>query len=207
MLGRDGWTPRIKIRSIRTLSTGAPRALCYASCVLTTKPIALVGLMGAGKSSVAYALGVLLGVKVADLDARIAAIAGSSIAELFACGGEAAFRQQEIEALRQAIDEPVGIIACGGGVILEASNRALLRERCRTVWLEVSAAEATRRVAGSPGTRPMLGAGPLEARLAALHGEREAAYAEVAVARVDTTGQDLESVIRSVVELLDLEVT
>ena len=156
------------------------------------KPIALVGLMGAGKSAVAQALGERLGASVADLDSMIEAVEGCGIADLFERSGETWFRQRESDLLAQALASNVRVIACGGGVVLGEDRRALLRERCVTVWLEVSPAEAARRVAGegrkTAAERPMLaGADALE-RLEQLLAERAPFYAEVAAIRVPTDG-------------------
>src|SRR6185436_5381496 len=99
------------------------------------RPIALIGLMGAGKSAVAQVLGERLGVAVADLDAYLEAEEGCSITELFDRAGEAHFRRREGEVLRQALDAGARVIASGGGVVLDPAHRRLLRERCRVVWL------------------------------------------------------------------------
>jgi shikimate kinase len=179
------------------------QALCYASNVNHSRPIALVGLMGAGKSAVAKVLGARLAIAVADLDARIEAEAGRTVAELFADDGEAAFRVRETRALERAIEEEVGVIACGGGVVLDEGNRARLSTRCRTVWLDVDPDVAARRVSGTPRLRPLLGEGPLAPRLERLLAERAAAYAVVACARVDTTDHDPEAAATLVLSCLE----
>ena len=109
------------------------------------RPIALIGLMGAGKSAVARALGERLGVSVADLDGMIEAVEGCSVAELFERAGEAWFRRREGELLADALASGVRVVACGGGVVLDPERRRLLRERCRVVWLEVSPEAAAQR--------------------------------------------------------------
>src|SRR5262245_11797151 len=157
------------------------------------RPIALVGLMGAGKSAVARILGERLGVAVADLDAYIEAAEGCSIAELFEREGEAYFRRREGEVLRQALDAGARVIACGGGVVLDPAHRRLLGERCRVAWLEVSPVEALRRV-GTTAGRPLLAAAEPGARLAALLAERTPLYAEVADDRIATDGLDPDRV-------------
>src|SRR6266516_4797261 len=102
----------------------------------TERAIALVGLMGAGKSVVARILGERLGVAVADLDAMLEAEEGCTIAELFDREGEPAFRRREARLLEQALAASARIVACGGGIVLSPEARTSLRERCRTVWLE-----------------------------------------------------------------------
>jgi len=149
------------------------------------RPLALVGLMGAGKSAVARVLGERLGVAVADVDACVEAAEGCGIGELFEREGEAWFRRREGEVLRQALAAGARVVACGGGVVLDPAHRALLREHCHVVWLEVSADEAARRI-GEGGGRPLLAGAPPRERLAALLAERGPLYAEVAHFRVDT---------------------
>ncbi len=157
------------------------------------RPVALVGLMGAGKTAVARILGERLGVAVSDLDAAIEAAEGRDIRELFEREGEAYFRRREGEILRQSLTAGARVVACGGGVILDPAHRALLREHCHVVWLEVPPSEAARRI-GDAGTRPLLAGGPAPARLEALLAERAPLYAEVAHQRVDTRGRTPEQV-------------
>ena len=121
------------------------------------RPIALIGLMGAGKTSVARALGERLGVAVADLDSMLEAEEGCTVADLFERAGEDYFRRRESELLALALGAGVRVLACGGGVVLDPAHRALLEERCRVVWLEVSPPEAARRVSAEPGRRPRSG--------------------------------------------------
>jgi shikimate kinase len=149
------------------------------------RPLALVGLMGAGKTAVARVLGERLGVAVADLDATIEAAEGRGIGELFEREGEAYFRRREGEVLSKALAAGARVVACGGGVVLDPGNRAFLRDHCDVVWLEVSAAEAARRIGGEGG-RPLLAGAPARARLEALLAGRGPLYAEVAHRRVDT---------------------
>lgn len=158
----------------------------------TPRSIALIGLMGAGKTAVAGALGERLGGSVADLDAMIEAAEGCSVAELFTRAGEQAFREREHEVLLQAIDGRVHVIACGGGVVLDPRCRDLLRARCRVVWLEVSPAEAARRIgtAEQAAARPLLQGGAPAARLADLLEVRRPLYEALAHVRVPTDGRE-----------------
>jgi len=177
-------------------------ALCYPRVVNLDldRPLALVGIMGAGKSVVARILGERLGTVVADLDAMIEAEEGSTVAELFERAGEAHFRRRESELLAEALAAGARVVACGGGVVLDPARRALLRERCRVVWLEVSPAEAARRV-GEDGTdRPLLRGHDPAAELASLLAVRAPLYAEVAAVRVPTDGRTPDQVAAEVLE-------
>jgi shikimate kinase len=170
------------------------------------RPIALVGMMGAGKSAVARLLGERLGASVADLDSMIEAVEGRSIGELFERSGEAWFRRREGELLAQVLNQGVRVIACGGGIVTGPEQRRQLRERCTVVWLEVSPAEAARRLAAASadpaGTRPLLAGGDPGTRLRELLAQREAHYAEVAHERVATDGLDAAQVADAVLRAL-----
>ena len=169
-------------------------------------PIALVGLMGAGKSAVARALGERLGTSVADLDAMIEAVEGCSVGELFARAGEAWFRERERQLLDQVLLAKVQVIACGGGIVVDPARRTALRERCRVVWLQVEPAEAARRVmaqsADAATLRPLLAGGQPHARLTELLAERASLYEEVAHLRVRTDGQSPEQVADTIATAL-----
>jgi shikimate kinase len=162
------------------------------------RPIALIGLMGAGKTAVARALGERLGVSVADLDAMIEAEEGRSIAELFEHEGEAAFRSREGRYLERVLGSGVSVIACGGGVVLDPANRSLLRERCRVVWLRISPAAAAARLAGQTVPRPLLAGRDPAARLTELLAERENLYRSTAHAEVETAKLDVRAVADAV---------
>ena len=173
-----------------------------------SRPIALVGLMGAGKSTVARALGERLGGAVADLDAMVEAERGCSVAELFQREGEPAFRRLEGRILEQALAAGAGIISCGGGIVLDPEHRRLLVTRCRVVWLEVSPATAVLRLANTGGSRPLLAAGaagetvaPL-LRLEALLAVRRPLYEQVALARVSVEGRTADEVADEVLRVL-----
>jgi shikimate kinase len=165
------------------------------------RPIALVGLMGAGKSAVADVLGERLGTAVADLDAMLEAETGCSVAELFAREGEPAFRRREAALFERVQAAGAGVIACGGGLVLDPRCRELLRTGCRTVWLEVAPATAARRIGAGAG-RPLLHGAPPVERLATVLGERSSLYAEVAGARVTTEGRTAAEVADAVMEAL-----
>jgi shikimate kinase len=170
------------------------------------RPIALIGLMGAGKSSVARVLGERLGVSVADLDGMIEAIEGESVAALFERAGEPWFRRREGELLAEALGSGVRVVACGGGIVLDPERRRLLRESCRVVWLEVDPAEALARLSAQDGeparTRPMLAGGDPGARLRDLLRERGPLYAEAAHVRVPTAGRTPDQVADAVLAAL-----
>lgn len=152
-------------------------------------PIALIGIMGSGKSAVAREIGERLGTSVADLDALIESEEGRPIARLFEREGEPWFRHREGVALDQALGAGARVVACGGGIVLAPEHRRTLRERCWTVWLEVPPVEAAGRLAGETESRPLLAGADPSARLGELLETRAPLYAEAARLRVDTAGR------------------
>jgi shikimate kinase/3-dehydroquinate synthase len=155
--------------------------------------IALVGLPGTGKSSVARTLARRRGWRLADLDATVEARSGQSLSAVFATEGEAGFRRREAEALEEALaaDGPV-VVACGGGIVGTPAARRRLAAACTVVWLDGSDGELLAHL-GAAGGRPLLAADP-PSRLAALRAARQPLYAEIAQLRVDVGGGDVEDV-------------
>ena len=142
----------------------------------TEKSIALVGMMGAGKSSVGRRLAKRLDLPFVDADSEIEAAAGLSIAEMFETYGEPYFRDGERRVLARLIDGPVQVIATGGGAFIDERSRAALLERCIVFWLDAEIETLATRVARSD-RRPLLrGQDPHEA-LSRLAAERRPVYA------------------------------
>jgi shikimate dehydrogenase len=157
------------------------------------RKIALVGLMGAGKTEAGASLARLLGLSFVDLDLEIAREADASIPEIFERDGEPGFRERELRALDRITSSPgPAVLATGGGAPTAASSAAILKERCFCAWLLVSPATAADRTRG--GGRPLLaGLDPL-ARLVSLEAERRAAYAACSDLIVSTEGRQPDSV-------------
>lgn len=158
-----------------------------------TARIALIGLSGAGKSTVAPLLAQRLGFGWTDLDEAIASAEGAPVAAILTSRGEGVFRELEADALRAALVQrtagPGVVIACGAGVLGRAENRADLREGAFVIWLGVTPGTAARRLEGAgAATRPLLSGKPVEARLRELWEERRVLYEEAADAAVETDG-------------------
>jgi len=153
--------------------------------------IILVGMMGAGKTTVGRRLARRLGWKYLDSDAQVMADTGRGVAELFAEQGEAAFRAQEERVLSEALssDEPV-VVSAAGGVVLSPANRALLARAGRVVWLRADSKVLAQRVGDGRG-RPLLGDDPAAA-MVDLYRVRRPLYESVAdvVVDVDHLGPD-----------------
>lgn len=147
------------------------------------RPLALVGFMGAGKSTLGRLLADRLGRPFVDLDERIAARAGCSIPDLFRAEGEPGFRARERQELQAVLEgAPRVVVACGGGAPLDPGNRDRLRSACLVLWLWVGLETALGRCEGS--ARPLLrGGSPEEVR--GLWQVRQRAYAEASDLVVD----------------------
>jgi len=140
------------------------------------KPIVIVGMMGAGKSTVGRGLAERLGLPFVDSDDEIEAQAGLSVAEIFERFGEAHFREEERRTIAKLLDGPVGVIASGGGAFADPGTRGLILERGVAVWLDVPLDTLAERVAD--GThRPLLNGGDPRAILERLMAERAPFYA------------------------------
>jgi len=166
--------------------------------------VALVGLSGTGKSSVTPLLATRRGLVAVDLDDRVERRAGRSVPELFADDGEAAFRSLESLELADALAGPPAVIATGGGVVLDAANRALLRGRSEVVWLRTALETLIERLRDAEQERPLL-AGDAETTLRRLASEREALYMEVAAHVIETDGRTPADVVRDIEAVLDGE--
>jgi shikimate kinase len=119
------------------------------------RTIALVGLMGAGKSSVGRRLAVQLGVPFKDADDEIVIAAGRPIADIFADRGEDEFRAGERRVIARILDEPPHILATGGGAFMNPVTRVLLRQRATTIWLRADLETLVKRVSRRDD-RPLL---------------------------------------------------
>jgi shikimate kinase len=150
------------------------------------KSIALIGMMGAGKSTVGRRLAKRLGLPFVDADEEIEKAAGLAIGEIFERYGEPYFREGERRVLARLIEGPQRVIATGGGAFIDPETRALMLAHCIAVWLDVEVEILAARV-GRRETRPLLrGQDPLE-RLRALAEVRNPLYAE---AHIRVRGDD-----------------
>ena len=142
-----------------------------------SRTVALVGLMGAGKSSIGRRLAQRLKVAFVDADTEIELAAGATVEEIFERHGEAAFRDGERRGIARLLEGPAHVLATGGGAFMDPATRGLLRERAISIWLradiELLLPRLTRR-----NNRPLLKVGEPRAVLERLMAERHPVYAE-----------------------------
>ena len=165
--------------------------------------VVLVGPMGAGKTTVGALLADAWGVTLRDTDQDIEAAEGRLISEIFVDSGEDYFRRLERDAVRVALAEHDGVLALGGGAVLDAGTRELLAGQ-PVVFLRVGLADAVKRVGLGHG-RPLL-LGNVRSRVKALLDERLPLYLEVASVVVDTDGRSAAEVADEVRAAVETEV-
>jgi len=161
-------------------------------------PIALVGFMGSGKTTVGRLLAGRLGRGFVDTDAEVARRLGRTIPSLFAAGEERRFRAEEAAVVAEVVERrPPVVVALGGGAFEDPGSRALLLERALVVHLDVAFEDLAGALAGLAAGRPLL-AGRSEAEVRALYRRRSATYA-LAHVRVEVcypgVAQTLERVL------------
>ncbi|HEX5996500.1 MAG TPA: shikimate kinase [Jiangellales bacterium] len=153
--------------------------------------LVIVGPPGAGKTTIGRLVADRLGGELRDTDTDVERLAGKPISEIFIDDGEAVFRSLERAAVAAAIAEHDGVVALGGGAVLDERTRALL-DSLRVVFLDVGLADAAARV-GLNRDRPLLIGNP-RAQLNRLMNERRPLYVDVATITVDTSGRTPQDV-------------
>lgn len=165
--------------------------------------IALVGLRGAGKSTVGRQLALALEAPFVELDQRASEIAGMTLAEIFQVHGEQHFHRLEAEALEQVLGEGERLVlAAGGSIVASPASFTRLRESCRTVWLKADPHEHFTRVLDQGDRRPMRDRPRAMAELESILAAREPLYAQCDVV-VDTSQKSVDDVVAQVQEWLN----
>lgn len=155
--------------------------------LMAARSIVLVGPMGVGKSSVGRALAAHLHMGHVDTDDTVEHLSGTSIPRIFERDGEPAFRALETEALAASLGGPPAVISTGGGIVMAADNRLLLRDsNAFVVWLDGTIDALAGRLGTGRG-RPLLEGGDVRTLLKEKVEERAPGYLEVADVRVDTS--------------------
>lgn len=174
---------------LKPLRNGEPAAGGAAPATLAEsaggRPVFLVGMMGAGKTTIGRSLAKELGRGFVDLDLALEARCGVPVAVIFDIEGEAGFRKRETQLLEEYSRRPGIVLATGGGAVLADDNRRYLKERGTVVYLRAEADELYRRLARDK-QRPLLQTADPRARLAELLALRSPLYEEVAHLTFDT---------------------
>ncbi len=162
----------------------------------------LIGMMGAGKTTVGELIARRLGLDLIDTDSLVESVSGLSISAIWERGGESIFRDLESREIeRIAADGKDCIVATGGGAVLRPGNVETMRRAGTVVWLRADPGMLASRVLHGSDARPLLRDGPGEDRLAALLSDREDNYAGAAHHQIDTNSKTATEVAREVMEL------
>lgn len=164
--------------------------------------IFLVGLMGAGKTSVGKMLARRLQKEFLDADAEVERATGVKIPVIFEIEGERGFRAREEKMIARLTERPGIVLATGGGAVISEDNRKLLRSRGRVIYLRAAPEDLWRRTRRDRN-RPLLQTADPLARLRELHQQRDPLYSEVAELIVDTGSQSVSTLTSHIQQLLD----
>ncbi len=158
--------------------------------------IALIGLRGAGKSTLGKRLAALLGVSFFELDDEVEAELGASLENVFTEHGQEAYRDGERRALARVIDgHERSVIATGGSLVVEPQTYQILRSRCLTVWLRASPEDHMNRVVAQGDLRPIQGREHAMIELRTILAQRDRLYA-MADATIDTSANDEDTCLQ-----------
>ena len=168
----------------------------------SARSIVLIGMMGAGKSSVGRCLQRRTGLARFDTDEIVVSKFGLSIAEIFSKRGEEKFREAETQSLRELTPDRQAIIVTGGGIVLRNENIDLLKRLGTVVWLEAREETLLER-ASRKGDRPLLQTEDPRKALAEMLRTRAPLYAKVADIRVDTSGLTHDEVADAILSKIE----
>ena len=163
--------------------------------------IFLVGLMGAGKTTIGRQIARKLGKRFVDSDHEIEARTGATIPWIFEIEGEASFRRREAEMIRELSAQDDLVLATGGGAVLNPASRALLAERGTVIYLRASIGSILQRTSHDKN-RPLLQTADPRARLEELLAQRDPLYREIADLVIDTGRPNVQSMVQTILDQL-----
>jgi shikimate kinase len=164
--------------------------------------VALIGFMGVGKSAVGGVLAERLGKKYIETDALIVQKSEKSIPQIFQEEGEIAFRELEIEVIKEVASKNNQVIDCGGGVVLNKINVDRLKQNAIIIWLTASPEVILKRIIQDGERRPLLKGKNTVSEIQAIGNLRKPYYEQAADSIIDTTELEVESVITRITGLL-----
>jgi shikimate kinase len=179
----------------------AEAGLASSASDYDNRPIVLVGLMGAGKSSIGRRLATQLGLPFKDADHEIEAASNLSVSEFFEIHGEAAFREGERKVIARLLKEPRHVLATGGGAFMNPQTRALIARKGCSIWLRAELDVIYKRCM-KRNNRPLLKTGNPKTILKDLMDQRYPIYAEADIT-VDSGDGPHEIVVDKIVAALD----
>ena len=174
--------------------------------------VVLVGVMGTGKSTVGSGIAHALQCSFIDLDVQISKLTNCTVSEIFARGGEAEFRAIEADVLATVLDDACAqiaqrsansvVVATGGGAVISQANREKIMSAAdHVIWLDAHVDDLVKRTSSSKIARPLLSNNPQQV-LSALSGERAGLYEQIATAKIDTSGKQIEQVVHAALQVL-----
>jgi XRE family transcriptional regulator, aerobic/anaerobic benzoate catabolism transcriptional regulator len=170
-----------------------------------SRRIALVGLRGAGKTTLGSALAREVGVAFIELDRRIETIAGTSLGSIIELYGQQAYRRYELQALQELLaTEPEFVVATGGSIVSESATFELLLRNCFTAWIRTTPEEHMARVLAQGDLRPMAGSQQAMDDLRRILEERSDLYRRADVT-LDTTGRDATECMAELARMVERE--
>ena len=162
-----------------------------------TQPVVLVGMMGAGKSTVGRHLAQRLAIPFDDADLEIERAAGCSISDIFEFHGEASFREGERRVIKRILEGPPLVISTGGGAFIDPETHKRIRAKALSIWLRADLDSVFKRVKHN-ANRPLLKDGDPRTILEKLMNERDPTYAKADVV-VDSGDKAVEKVVDAIV--------
>lgn len=172
----------------------------YSASLVLPRTLVLVGMMGAGKSSVGWRLARKLGIPFSDTDQEVEKAAGCSVADIFETWGEQAFRDAERRIIKRLLAGPVQVVSTGDGAFFDDESRALIKENAISVWLRADPEILYERVIRRD-TRPLLFEGDAKQILDEMVERRYPIYAKADLT-VESNDDAHEATIERVIEAL-----
>jgi XRE family aerobic/anaerobic benzoate catabolism transcriptional regulator len=180
------------------LGTTPAALLAPTEAPATTRPIALLGVRGAGKSTIGAALARKLGMRFVEVDQEIEQATGLALGDVFTLHGEAYYRRVEREVLTRLLaDATPMVLATGGSIVNDPTNYALLEKRAHTIWLRARPEDHWNRVVAQGDQRPMAENPHAFEELRALLAARQKLYAR-ADRTVETSGRSIKQVVAAI---------
>lgn len=164
--------------------------------------IALIGFMGTGKTAAGKVLAERLSKKFVETDALIEQKSAKSIPEIFQQDGEMAFRELEIEVIKEVAEEKNQVIACGGGIVLNKINIDRLRQEAIIVYLTASPQVIFKRTSGDGETRPLINVSDKVTEIRELLRFRKPFYERAADIKINTSKLNIMSVAEQIISQL-----